>query len=1474
MELKPGSKLGPYEIVSAIGKGGMGEAWKVRDTRLGRRCEMKYCSVAGLFVALLLAGNAWPQGVITSFAGGPFPFPGNGQPAVNAPLGLVIGVALDPAGNLVIADSGNDLVERVNPDGTLSVIAGNGLSLGLHTGDGGPALNAALNAISGVAYDSLGNLYIAEADRISQVSPQGIITTIAGGGSDSTSNGIPALQAALSPFGGLAVDAAGAVFFTEYSNNRVRKLTSGGTIATVAGTGAAGFSGDGGPASAAVLNGPYGLALDGAGNLYIADIGNDRIRKVTPAGIISTVIPNVIASGLAFDNNGVAYLAGDGAVYKIAPGASSPTLIGGVSGSAGYSGDGGPAAAAQFAFIISIVADPVGNLFIGDGANDRVRRISTNGIVTTVAGNGQYLYAGEGLPATTSPVQGGGNLAIDKAGNIYYSDPLGSRVREVSGGVINTVVGTGIQGFSGDGGPALQATVNYPRNLTFDATGNLYIADYLNYRVRKVALDGTISTYAQLPGEVRGLVFDAAGNLYAAVESNSTVYRINTAGNQTVFAGTGSAGYSGDGGPASRATLNGPSGLAMDTAGNLYIADSQNGCVRVVNRQGVINTYVGGGANTRELAFDTAGNLYVSDETRGIVYKVTPSIAVSIFAGGGTNKPGNGLLATQVLLTPYGILSDAAGNLYIDDVAGIQVVLASPPTISLGQNSLSVSAASGGAPVTQNVTVLSAVQGLAFTVSANTASGGNWLSAGTASGNTPDLLSITADPTNLMPGSYTGTITITPVAATPAVLTLTVTFTVGAALAPQLSVDQPSLSFTYPNGAPARSETLKVSNAGGGALAFTVSATTQTGGTNSGNSWLSVAPVGGSVSPGAPVALTVTANPSNLATGTYTGSISIQSNGGGTITVPVNLAISSLSQALLLTQTGVSFTGVAQGGVVPPQSFGVVNLGTGSLSWTASASTLAGGNWLSATPASGSSSPSQAAPQVTINMNQSGLAAGDYYGLVRIDAPGAANTPQVVTVFLTVLPVGSDPGASIQPSELFFQVAPNAESPGSQEVLVYSIGAAAQTFYTGYPSEATVIRTLPYGATLNPSHPTRFLVEPIGSFTAGTYSDSVTFQFSDGRVQTLKVNVIAATPAAGSNTGGLRPRDSSTPCAPTKPIPALTTLSPSFAVSAGWPVALNVQSVDDCGNPQTSGSVTVRFSTGDPPLALSSLNDGTWQATWATAQNNVGQPVTLTVTAANNQLQLSGTSQVVGGLSSPKTPPAITQAGIVSAASPLSFTALAPGGIIAIYGNLLADDALSAPSFQFPLPTTLGNAQVIIAGESVPLLYVSPGQINALVPFGLNMNTTYSLLIQRDLALSSPVPINIADAQPGAFQSSGSAIVEDYRGTAPAFLVTPSAPAKAGDVLVFYCAGLGVTNPPVGDGVASPSNPTAQTQSPVMVTIGGQNATVVYAGLVAGLVGLYQLNVDMPSGVTPGNAVPVLLTVAGQTSPAATISTQ
>jgi len=1430
---------------------------------------LQYCFVP----ALVCAGTAAAQGVITTFAGCNWVFNGNGKPAVNAPLGTLFGITRDPSGNIVIADQSNFLVERINPDGTLSIIAGDGLYfIGVHLGDGGPAVNANLAGVYGVGYDGQGNLYIAEFDRISRVTPQGIINTIAGGGTDLFGNGIPALQAAIAQPGGIVVDPGGTVYFSEPQLNRVRKYTPDGIITTVAGTGTAGSTGDNGPATKATLYGPTGLALDVRGNLYIADTDNLRVRGiVAQTGTILTVFTGVLATGLTFDRNGTLYMAGLGTVLQYVPGGPlTPVRIAGSQSASGFSGDGGPALLAQFSLYMTIVADDQGNLYVADGNNFRVRRFRPDGNVTTVAGNGNFYYTGEGVPALIAPVLGFGGLAIDASGTLYFSETETGRVRKVTAGIVSTVAGAGGAGSDGDFGPAAKALLFSPCDLAFDAANNLYIADSLNFRVRKVTPDGTITTYAKLPSVVHGVAFDVAGNLYVSAPTTHMVYRVDPRGNRTIYAGTGTDGFSGDGGPATSAMLNSPMGLATDPQGNLYIADEFNGRIRMVNPQGVISTLYskktanGDPAQLFELAFDKAGNLYFSDVSELLVLKRTPTGTVSIFAGNPIGPfPGDGGLATAANVSGSGLAVDAAGNVYIDDLGhGIEVVLATAPTMSVDTNNVALTGSSGGAPVSQSVLVKGSIPALDFKVTVATSSGGSWLTADVTEASTPDLLSLTANPTKLAPGSYTGTVTIKPTLATPAALAVTVRLTVGAALPPHLTGDQTNVSFTYPAGASVRSSTITLSNTGGGALGFTASASTKTGG-----SWLSINPGSGSVLPGSPVPLKITADPAKLPVGNYTGTISIQSNGGGNLTVPVNMTISRLTQAVLLTQTGMSFTAVAQGGVVPPQSFGVVNLGTGSLAWTASVSTLAGGNWLNITPTRGSSDPALAAPQITVTVNPGGLAAGDYYGLVQVDAPGAANTPQVVSVFMSVLAAGSDPGARVQPAELFFSATPAILGAPEQDVFVYDVGGQPKSFFIGFPSSQSSIAVLPDIAQLDPANPTRVIVQPADAPQPGSYENVLAFQFSDGRVQQVKVHVISASRPNGSS-GNQRPRDSGAGCLPTTLIPALTTLPPSFAVTAGWPVALSVNVRDDCGNPHTAGTVTVGFSTPDAPLPLSSLNNGIWQGTWP-AQNGAGKPVTLTITAVNNQLQISGTRTVDGSLSSSKDPPVITQAGIVSAASPASFTALAPGSIIAIYGQNLAEFTDSASSL--PLPVKLGNARVIIQGKPVPLFYAGPGQIDALVPFELNTNTIHQVLVQRGLTYSYTVPVSVADAQPGVFLNGTNAIAFAYRGANTPFLVTPAAPAQAGDVLVFYCAGLGVVDQPVTDGDASPS---ARTQSPATVSIGGQNAAVQFAGLTAGFVGLYQINVTMPAGVSPAASVPVTITVAGQTSPVANVAVQ
>jgi uncharacterized protein (TIGR03437 family) len=298
----------------------------------------------------------------------------------------------------------------------------------------------------------------------------------------------------------------------------------------------------------------------------------------------------------------------------------------------------------------------------------------------------------------------------------------------------------------------------------------------------------------------------------------------------------------------------------------------------------------------------------------------------------------------------------------------------------------------------------------------------------------------------------------------------------------------------------------------------------------------------------------------------------------------------------------------------------------------------------------------------------------------------------------------------------------------------------------------------------------------------------------------------------------------------------------------------------------------VSFSNGDTPLVLTPLKGGHWEGTWATSDKALAQ-LTLTLQAQDLAGQIHGTRAVSGALQSPTDPPTYNQAGIVSTAANQSFVALAPGSIISIYGDRLAESILGAPSI--PLPGKLVDTEVFMAGLKLPLYYVGQGQVNAIVPNELNVNTTHQVLVQRGLTYSQPVSVNVAAAQPAVF-TNGQMVpyIYDYPADhSAAYQVTTATPAKAGDTLVIYCAGLGLTTPGVMDGVAAPSNPLAQTQARVKLMIGGVNAAVAFAGLVPEYVGLYQVNAVVPSGVASGNQ-PLSLSLDGQTSPPVSLAIQ
>lgn len=547
-------------------------------------------------------------------------FSGDGGSARLAQLNQPRGLAVDGAGNLFIADTRNHRIRKVTPSGTITTVAGNGLDG--FGGDGGAATSAAL-APSDVAVDRTGNLFISDRNRIRKVNPDGIIVTVAGTGSPGLGGeGGPALSAQLSA-DSVAVDRMGNLFISD-GNSRIRKVTPAGIITTAAGTGESGFSGDGGPATSAQLRQPFGIAVDWDGNLFIADFANHRVRKVTAAGIMTTVA-GTGASGFSGDGRlavdaqlggpfdvavtetGSLLIAdGNGRIRMVAPTGVITTAAGVGTGS--FGGDGGPAASPQteLLFPTSAALDRDGNLFITDAT--RVRKVSSGGTITTVAGSSDLSPAAAafelGFPR---------GIVIDPLGNLMVTDGANHRILKVSfDGMITTIAGNGTAGFSGDGGPASSARLNFPSGIALDPAGNLFIADNGNHRIRKITVSGVISTVAgtgvsgfggdgssavsALIQQPNGVAIDAAGNLFIADTGDNRIRKVNVEGIITTVAGDGTRGFGGDGGAATLARLNAPGGIAVDSAGNLFVADHSNHRIRKVTRAGIITTIAGNGS--------------------------------------------------------------------------------------------------------------------------------------------------------------------------------------------------------------------------------------------------------------------------------------------------------------------------------------------------------------------------------------------------------------------------------------------------------------------------------------------------------------------------------------------------------------------------------------------------------------------------------------------------------------------------------------------------------------------------------------------------------------------------------------------------------------------------------------------------------------------------------------------------------------
>ncbi|MBL8229098.1 MAG: hypothetical protein JNL98_11500 [Bryobacterales bacterium] len=552
----------------------------------------------------IVAGTGWPG------------FSGDGGPASLAELNTPRGIRIGPDGSLYIADSGNIRVRRVNSDGSIETIAGGRLTYR----EGLPATETGIPAASDLALDAAGNLYIA-GSGIFKVAPDGIVTTFAypdiprgapitppspgplvrspvalaigpqgdvyvanysgsvqritpAGQSREIYNSFRATAGSLRPIGGLALDLAGNVYLSLTSENRVVMLGTDGTERLVAGSGSEGFSGDGGPATNARLNAPRSLAFDAKGYLLVADTGNGRARVIDERRNITT-------------------LAGNGR-YRA-------------------SNDLHPATNASLKSPRGVAVDPAGVVYIADTGHHRVRRVSLDGSISTVAGTGVAGFQGENSPAIEARLYEPAGVAVHPDGSILIADRANHRVRRFSpGGAIRTAAGNGGFGYSGDGQQATQAEMSLVAGLATDRAGNIYVATHSDANpLRKISPDGMVSSVLgtpvpppppafipnsiTLPDPRYGVAVDPSGSLYFCQKWERRVYRMSPQGVITTVAGTGNPGYSGDGGPAIAADLGAPQNIAFDRDGNLYIADRASRRIRRVDTSGIISTVAGNG---------------------------------------------------------------------------------------------------------------------------------------------------------------------------------------------------------------------------------------------------------------------------------------------------------------------------------------------------------------------------------------------------------------------------------------------------------------------------------------------------------------------------------------------------------------------------------------------------------------------------------------------------------------------------------------------------------------------------------------------------------------------------------------------------------------------------------------------------------------------------------------------------------------
>lgn len=744
-----------------------------------------------VFLIVLLPLVSHAQNVINTIVGGGNPL--NGPTLTSASLGAPTSIVQGVDGSLYISSLDGEYVFKIDgQSNNISIFAGKGFSG--FSGVGGPATSATLTAPSGLAIDSNGNLLIADSlnHHIYGVNlGTGILTNVAGSSSPASpfggfgGDGGPATQALLNAPQGIVVVGT-TIYFADSGNNRVRQIDAAGTITTIAGTGAAcppsiALCGDGGLATLATLNSPAGLGV-GNTDIYVADAGDNRLRQIDiNTGIITTIAgtgdacvnpgpgncgdgglataatlnnPTAVIEGQVAGGGTVIYIADqfDQEIRAVDQGTQFISTVAG-DGTIGFSGDGGVAVSASLSNPAGLFVDGAGNIFIADQGNNRIREVDGNGNINTTAGGG---LGGDDGPALNAVFAQAEDVALDSSSNPFIIDLATGRIREVTNGVVTTVAGSGTLGFSGNGGPATAATLNFPRGVAIAPSGSIFIADTNNNGVRVVTNtvinafagtgaqcadpslpcgDGGAAGQANLaaPG---GVAVDAAGNVFIADTNDNRIRKVDNTANHiiTTVAGAGpacpvSTNACGDGGPATLANLSLPFDVAVDGAGDIFIADTADNRIRKVDAKTHVITTVafngqatfsgdGGPATLASVDFptkvvaDSAGNLFISASFDQVVQRVDAASQTIVTVAGNAKQPlafgfaGDSGLATDATLNTLGLAINATGGLYIADNNRIRFVqlspisLLAPANIDFGNQAAGV----GGTPVPVTLT--------------------------------------------------------------------------------------------------------------------------------------------------------------------------------------------------------------------------------------------------------------------------------------------------------------------------------------------------------------------------------------------------------------------------------------------------------------------------------------------------------------------------------------------------------------------------------------------------------------------------------------------------------------------------------------------------------------------------------------------------------------------------------------------------